>query len=76
MSDLLEYNFHLNGVVVFILARNKHGCHANDVKIGDFTHFLLTFEVAIEQAHSEEESLVIALKIGKDLNHPIDHAGS
>ena len=76
MSDLLEYNFHLNRVVVFIFARNEHGCHADDVEIGDLTHVLLTFEVAIKQAHSEEEGLIVALKVGEDLDHPVDHAGA
>jgi hypothetical protein len=42
-----------------------------------YLHFLISkFKVSVLQRHRQEESLVIAPKIGKHLNHPINHASA
>jgi hypothetical protein len=46
------------------------------VEVTDFPGIRLALEVPIQQAHGKEEGLVIALKVGKDFNHPIDHTSS
>ena len=74
VSDLLEHHLHFKWVNVFVFARNKHRGDADDVQVTDFSRITLILEVSIKERHSEEECLVVALKVGQDLNHPIDHA--
>ena len=46
------------------------------MQITDLTSFCLSLEVAVKQRDGQEESLVIAFKVGQHLNHPVNHASS
>ena len=37
---------------------------------------LLILEVSVDEAHSEEEGLVVTFEVGKYLDHPVDHSGT
>ena len=46
------------------------------MQITDLSCFLLVLEVPVNEAHSEEECLVVTLEVGKHLDHPVDHSGT
>ena len=76
MSYLFEHHLHFQRIDIFIFARNEHRCDANNVQITDLTSLRLALEVAIKQGDGQEESLVVAFKVCKHFNHPVNHASS
>ena len=74
MSYLFEHHLHFQGINIFVLARDEHGRHANNVQIADLTSLCLALEVAVKQGDGQEESLVVALKVREHLDHPVNHA--
>jgi hypothetical protein len=76
VSDLLVNGFHLERVDVFELGSNKHTRDACDVQVADFLWSGCILQEAILKINCQEESLVIALKVCKHFNHPVDHSCS
>ena len=76
VRDLLIHHLHFQRVNVLILGCNEHTCNSNDVQITDFPCVLLVLEVSVDEAHSEEECLVVTFEVGKHLDHPVDHSGT
>lgn len=76
VGDFLVDHLHLEGVDVLVLAGNEHAGNADDVEVADLARLRLVLEVAVHQAHGQEERLVVALEVRQHLNHPVDHAGA
>ena len=76
VSNLLEHHLHFKRVDILVLARNKHCRYANDVKITDLSGLRLALKVAVEERNSQEEGLIVTLKVCEYLNHPVDHASA
>ena len=76
MSYLFEHHLHFQGINIFVLARDEHDRHANNVQIADLTSLCLALEVAVKQGNGQEESLVVALKVREHLDHPVHHASA
>ena len=74
MSYLFKDHFHFQRINIFVFARNEHCCDANNVQITDLTSLCLALEVSIKQGDGQKESLVVAFKVCKHLNHPVNHA--
>ena len=76
MRNLFEHHLHFQRVNVLILRGNEHTCNSNDVQITYLSCVLLILEVSVDEAHSEEEGLVVTFEVGKYLDHPVDHSGT
>ena len=76
MGNLLIDHSHLQRVDVFVLARDEHASDADNVQVGDLPPFVLILKVAIQERDSQEEGLIVALKVCEHLNHPVDHAST
>ena len=76
MGNLFKHHLHFEGINIFVLARNKHGRHANNMQITDLTRLCFTFEIPVNQRHCQEKCLIVALKVGKYFNHPVYHTSS
>ena len=76
VRNLLVDHLHFQGVNVFVLARDEHASHTDDVQVRNLTPLRLILEVAIQEAHCEEKGLVIALEVSEHLDHPVNHASS
>ena len=76
MGNFLKYHLHFERVDVFVLARDEHSRHADNVQITNFSRLLLALEVAIEERCCQEECLVVTLEISQYFNHPVDHSSS
>lgn len=46
------------------------------MQIAHLLGFLDSLEVSIKKRNSDEESLIIALEVGKDFDHPVNHSCS
>ena len=79
VGDLFVHGLHLKWVDILILRGYEHTGDTKNVQLvhSDTLHGVsLELEVSVHQVDSQEEGLVIALKVGQHLYHPVDHSGS
>ena len=76
MSYLLIYGFHLERIDVFELGGHKHACHSGYVELTQQLLLRSVFEVSVHKTYRQEKRLVVAFKVGKNLDHPVYHSCS
>ncbi len=76
VSNLLEDHLHFEWVDILVLARDKHRGHPDNVQIANLSPFLLVLKVSVKKRDGKEEGLVVTLKVGEHLDHPVNHASS
>ena len=76
MTDLFKDGFHFEWINVFVFAGQKHRSYSGNMEVTHLESFGAILEVSVHYTYCKEKGEVVALKVGKDFNHPIDHSSS